>query len=169
QVARARVAGESVVEATEDLIEPTRFFLAAQIGHELARLRSLRLDQSAYAAPALAIAGKVATLLRAAGSAGETTASDAAPDAELRSVFGLLLEDERDDPGDDRFALDVAPGRRRALDDRAGESYRVYATTWAREVDAAALVRRDALLAPRVRLDEPIVERGARAERLAGA
>ena len=169
QVARARVAGERVVEATEDLIEPTRFFLAAQIGHELARLRSLRLDQSAYAAPALAIAAKVATLLRAAGSAGETTDRDAAPDDELRSVFGLLLEDGRDDPGDDRFALDVAPGRRRALDDRAGESYRVYATTWDREVDAAALVRRDALLASRARLDEAIVERGARAERLAGA
>ena len=169
QVARARVAGEGVVEATEDLIEPTRFFLAAQIGHELARLRSLRLDQAAYASPALAISAKVAALLRAAGSGDKTTESDATPDDELRSVFGLLLDEERDDAAGDRFALDVAPGRRRSIDDRAGDGYRVYASTWDREVDAADLVRRDALLASRARLDRAIAERGARAERLADA
>jgi cobaltochelatase CobT len=169
QVARARVAGEGVVEATEDLIEPTRFFLAAQIGHELARLRALRLDQAGYAAPALAIAARVAALLRAAGRSDDATDRETSADDELRSVFGLLLEDERDDPADDRFALDVAPGRRRALDDRAGDAYRVYASTGDRQVDAAELVRREALLASRARLDEAIAERGARAGRLAGA
>ena len=167
-MARARVAGEGVVAATEDLIEPTRFFLASQIGHELARLRPLRHDQAGYAAPAGVIAMKVASLLRDAGRGDSAAArSDGQPDDELRSVFGLLLDDERDERVGDRFALDASPGRRRSTGE-AADAYRVYASAWDREVEAGSLVRSDALLASRARLDEAIRERGARAERLAG-
>lgn len=165
QVARARVAGESVVEATEDLIEPTRFFLAPRIGHALARLRALRHDQRAYAVEALAIAATLARLLRDASPPGPD--DETAADDELRSVIGLLLEEERDAAASERFAAEVRGAPRLAGTEASG--YRVFRADWDAEVEAASLVRREALAASRARLDRRIAEQRARPERLAAA
>ena len=50
QVCRARVTGDPVAEATEDLMESTRFALAWPIGHGLGALKRCRPALSAPAA-----------------------------------------------------------------------------------------------------------------------
>ncbi len=63
QIGRPRSPASRVVEATEDLLEATRFGLAPLIGDDLALLRSLRHDQRSYAEPALRIAETVSRLV----------------------------------------------------------------------------------------------------------
>ncbi len=164
QVARARVSGEPVVEATEDLIEATRFALAPRIGDALAPLRRVRHDQAGYGALARSIAATVAAMLREAGR-GEDAAegTDDRPDDDARSVFGLLMDD--DAAATERFATAVS-GASRVLDEAAGR-YRVFTTAWDREENAAALVRQDALAAHRERLDARIAAHGVNVARLA--
>ena len=169
QVARARVTGEPVVEATEDRIEATRFALAPRIGHALAGLRRERRDQAAYAVHALAIAQTVAAMLRDAGAArgdGGVVDEADADDDDARSVFGLLME-EKEDAANERFATAVS-GRSRTLDD-ATASYRVFTRAYDREVDAATLVRPEMLAEYRARLDRRIAEQRVRTSQLARA
>ena len=148
QVCRARVNGEAVVEATEDLLEATRAALAPRIGHALAGLRRERHDQAAYAAHANAIASVVAVLLRDAGG-GDASESAARADDELRSVFSLLIEPQGDSR--ERLAGAVSGGSRDLAE--ASSSYRVFTTAYDREDTAAALLRPAVLAALRERLD----------------
>ncbi|MDQ6627056.1 MAG: cobalt chelatase [Pseudomonadota bacterium] len=164
QVCRARVTGEPVVEATEDLLEATRGALAPLIGHALAGLRRAREDQVAYAPHALEIARRVAALLAAAGDG--AVEADAAVDAELdaaRSVFGLILEHVGD--ANERFAL-ASSGRSGALEASAG-GYRIFTTVYDREHAAATLARTDVLAAYRDRLDTLVASRGINVAKLA--
>ena len=169
QVARARIAGEPVVHETEDVIEATRYALAPRIGHALAGMRRTRHDQAAFAVHALAAAGQIAAMLRDAAAAdGADDGSDDAEakdaDAELRSVFGLLLDDA-DGAAGERFASAVT-GTSRVLDAAAG-AYRVFSTAWDREESAAGLVRGAALAEYRERLDRRMAAQGINVPRLA--
>ena len=168
QVARARVCAEPVLEATEDRIEATRFALAPRIGHALAGLRRDRFDQAAYAAHAAAIAAAVAAMLREAGAGAgiEKEADEAQVDQdEIRSVFGLLMEEEG--TANERFATAVAASRR-ALN-HGVDTYRIFTTAHDREEDAATLVRADALVEHRARLDRRIAAQHVHLSRLARA
>ena len=168
QVARARIGGEPVVHDTEDVIEATRYALAPRIGHALVGMRRARHDQAAFAEHAMAVGREIAAMLRNAAAA---DADDSAEDADvndddddLRSVFGLLLDDP-DGTSGARFATAVS-GTSRVLDTAAG-GYRVFATAYDREESAASMVRRDALVEYRERLDRRIAAQGIHIPRLA--
>jgi cobaltochelatase CobT len=166
QVARARVSGEPVVEATEDLIESTRFALAPLIGSALAGLRRCRADQAAYAVHASAIAATVGTLLREAGereSAARRERNDGERDA--RDAFSLLLDPDAE-AGEG--VASVTPGDSRVLAE-AADGYRVYTRAYDRELAPATLLRAPVLAAHRERLDRRIAGQGANLPRLARA
>ncbi len=168
QVAHARVFAQPVVEATEDRIETTRFALAQRVGHTLAGLRRERGDQSAYAVHALAIAAVVAAMLKDAGSArSDTDISDEAQieQDDARSVFGLLMEEEG--AANERFATVVVTGSRDLGE--AVSAYRVFTAAYDREEDATTLVRSDALIEQRARLDRRIAAQRVHLARLARA
>ena len=168
QVARARIGGEPVVHDTEDVIEATRYALAPRIGHALVGMRRSRHDQSAFAEHALAVAREIGTMLREAAAAdGDDDEDDDdsnATDDDLRSVFGLLLDDP-DGTSGERFATAVS-GTSRVLDAAAG-GYRVFTIAYDREASAASLVRREALIEYRERLDRRIAAQGIHIPRLA--
>jgi len=165
QMARAQVCGATVPAALEGLLEAPRFVLAPRIGLALAGMRRSRHDQSAFAAPALALAKAVAALLRAAGARTDDASPDAtARDAAARAAFGLLM-DPVESAADERFAT-AGHGATRALADGSAD-YRVFNTTWDREDDAASLVRADALTAQRAQLDQRIAAQGVNVGRLA--
>ena len=91
QVCRARVTGEPVLEATEDLMEATRAALAPAMGSDLAGLRRQRHDQAAYARHALGIARLVGEMLRSADvEEGERHDAADAEDRE-RAAFSLVM------------------------------------------------------------------------------
>ena len=169
QVARARIGGEPVVPDTEHVIEATRYALAPRIGLALVGMRRWRHDQAAFADPALAVARQIAAMLREAAAAdgADDDIDDAEADAEdddLRSVFGLLLDDA-DGTSAERFATAVS-GTSRVLDAAAG-AYRVFTTAYDREASAASMVRREVLTDYRERLDRRIVAQGIHIPRLA--
>jgi len=156
QVARARVTGEPVVEATEDLLEGTRLALAPVIGPDLAALRRLRHDQAGYAVHALRIAAHVASLLER-----YVAEADGAPPQPLRDTFSLLVD------GDDE---DTPPAARTgAGHDGDGEAsgYRVFTREFDTEREAAALVRPARLRELRERLDELVTRTPVNRHRLA--
>jgi cobaltochelatase CobT len=161
QMGRARVTGEPVVEATEDLLEATRAGIGASIGHALAGLKRDRGDQAAYAVHARAIAETVAAMLRAGGETAAGEAREAEPD--VVAAFTLLLEN--DDAIDDGFAT-AATGRSLVLGGAEG-GYRVFTTAYDRELDAAALARPALLREYRARLDARIAALGINLARLA--
>lgn len=170
---RARVTAEPVLEETEDLMEATRFGLGPRLGHALAALRRSRHDQRAFAAAALAIAAETAALLREAGGAAMTAGrADGASTRETQSVFGLRLDDERDEAqpaeegGDPGATVRGAP---RSVDASAAERYRVFTTAYDREVEAATLARPDELDALRERLDRRLAAQAVNAPRIARA
>ncbi|MDH6593432.1 cobaltochelatase CobT [Variovorax sp. TBS-050B] len=162
QICRARVAGEQVVEQTEDMLEATRFALAPLIGHALAGLRRDRADQAAYAVHALAIARTVARMLHEAGEDGTEAARDPHVD-DKRSVFALVAD--MDEEIIERFT--TAESGRSAVLDGAGGSYRVFTTVHDREHDAAALARKEVLAGHRETLDRRIAAQGVNIARLA--
>jgi len=161
QVCRARVAGQQVVEETEDMLEATRFALSPLIGHALAGLRRDRADQAAYAVHARAIARTVAAMLHSADEA------NADPrDAEIddkRSVFSLVADMDQEIV--EHFTTAVS-GRSALLDDAAG-AYRVFSTAYDREHEAASLVRKALLADLREKLDRRIAAQGVNIARLA--
>ena len=165
QIARARITAEPVVEATEGLIESTRFALAPAIGVPLAGLRRERHHQAAFAPHALAIARTVGEMLRHSGEDDERPGRPAQRDAQPAPAFALLL-----DP-DAQVAEGVAsvePGDSRVLAD-APAGYRVYTRAYDREVRAATLLRAPVLAAHRERLDARVAAQGANLPRLARA
>lgn len=162
QICRARVAGQQVVEETEDMLEAMRFALAPLIGHALAGLRRDRADQAAYAVHARAIARTVAAMLHSADGE-EADARDAEIDGDKRSVFSLVADMDQEIV--ERFTTAVS-GRSALLDDAAG-AYRVFSTAYDRQHDAASLVRRELLADYREKLDRRIAVQGVNLARLA--
>ena len=162
QVARARVCGQTVVEANEGLIESTRAAIAPVLGIALAGLRRERANQAGYADHALAIASSVSAMLgRADAESDRGINEDAAPT--WRAAFSLWLD--FDTPVDKLIAL-ATPGHRPALD-VADSGYRIFTTAYDVEVRAATLVRRAQLAEYRADLDRRIAEQGLNGARLA--
>ena len=161
QVCRARVTGDPVCEATEDLLEATRAGLAPMIGSALAGLRRERLDQRAYAEHALAIARVVGGLLAASGAKVDTGAVADRDDA-ARRVFGFLVEPEG--PLGERFGVAVE-GRARGVVEEA-LPYRVFTGRYDREDAARTLVRPAVLAESRQRLDRLVAAQGVQRTRL---
>jgi cobaltochelatase CobT len=164
QMCRARVMGEAVVEATEDLLEATRAALGPILGADLAGLRQHRADQAAYAAHALRIAIEVARMLKANDAPDDAAATD--PQDNHRdpwAAFSVLLDqgDEIDDP----IATAVS-GRSLVLEAHAG-AYRVFTTAYDRELNATALAPPEQLKEWRERLDERIADSGVNLAHLA--
>ena len=161
QICRARVSAQQVVEATEDMIEATRFGLSSLIGHALAGLRRDRHDQAAYAVHARDIARTVAGLVKDAGD------DDADPRATVagdkRSLFSLV---EDMDEEISEHATSPASGRSAVLDDAAG-AYRVFSTAYDGEHEGATLARREVLVLHREQLDRRIAGQGVNVARLA--
>lgn len=163
QVCRARVTAQSVVEATEGLIEATRMAIAPLLGHDLAGLRRERGDQAAYARHALAIAEAVAEMIHDAGTQDDEQRDASDADDGKRAPFPLWLElDGKDDDG----IAAALSGERGGLDE-AGSSYRVFTTAYDEERRAAALVRPELLDEYRDRLDRRIAGQGISIPRLA--
>ena len=161
QIARARVTGDPVPEAIEDLLEATRAGIAPRVGSALAGLKRARRDQAAYATHALDIAQAIAAML----SSAEAEATDADPerDEDAWAAFALLLDSG--DEIDDGVATAVS-GRSLVLEGAEG-GYRVFTTAYDREVEATALVRAELLTAYRERLDRRIASLGVNLAHLA--
>ena len=163
QVARSRLTGEPVVEATEDLIEATRAAVVPLIGHDLAALRRHRGEQAAFARHARAIAERMAAMLDEAGAGGALGgARDGADDDAAQAALGLRLDLDAEAELD---AAAAATGRSRTLDDAEG-GYRVFTRAYDREAAAATLVRADWLRAQRAELDELVARLGLNLARL---
>ena len=163
QICRSRVTGEPVVEATEDLIEATRAGIAPLLGHDLAGLRRHRHDQATYARHALALARRVATLLREAGHEAGGHASGTDPKDAERAAFSLVMA--LDAQVDDGIKAGVA-GRSRVLEEAQGQ-YRIFTTAYDRELRAAEQVRRELLRKYREQLDRHVAAQGVNIPRLA--
>ena len=162
QVCRARVTGDPVTEATEDLLEATRAGLAPLIGHALAGMRQSRHDQAAYAVHALAIAGAVGALLREA-IADPSKPAAAGADEALANLFGLLVEP--DGATSERFATAVA-GNASDLGGVGRNDYAVFTTRHDREEPAGARVRAAELVELRQRLDRLVAQHRVNKPRL---
>lgn len=163
QIARSRIGGEPVLEATEDLIEATRASIVPLIGGALAGLRRERRDQRAFAVHALAIARVVAQSLRADDAA--LRSGRDGEDEEDRVTPRFSLHVDFDAEGDDGIAQ-VAGGDGGPLADSAA-GYRIYTALYDCEFQAASRVRRALLDEYRERLDRRIAEQGLNASRLA--
>ncbi|HEY8710542.1 MAG TPA: cobalt chelatase [Burkholderiaceae bacterium] len=164
QMCRARVTGESVVEATEDLLEATRAALGPMIGVALAGLRRDRADQAAYAPHALSIARTVAKMLHSAGDeAGDEARDDDDSDEDPWAAFSLL-HDHGDDL--DESVATAVSGRSLVLEG-AEDGYRIFTTAYDRQVDAINLVRKELLKEYRERLDQRIAGLGVNVAHLA--
>lgn len=151
QVGRAKVTGEPVVEATEDLLEGTRFGLAPLIGADLSRLRALRYDQRAYAAPARRIAAAVASLVAAEAMQGRTPR----PRGRDTGRFTLALTDS----GLDGEELGTTRTSRARTGAPAG-AYAVFTRAFDRETSMARLTRRTQLVEHRRTLDDLVARTG---------
>lgn len=161
QICRARVSGQQVVEATEDLLEVTRAALAPLLGHDLAGLRRDRASQAAYAAHALSIARTVAEMLRSADDGADETGEPKVDSP--RSVFSLIADMEQ--AVAERFTVAEA-GRSAVLEHDQG-AYRIFTMAYDREHEAASLARGELLADYRQRLDRRIAEQGVNVTRLA--
>ncbi len=162
QMCRARVMGEAVVEETEDMLETTRFALAADLGDALAGLRKSVDDQAAYAAHALRIAHHVAAMLEGGHDTDEAPV-DEQGDTDPWAAFSLLLDqgDEIEDP-----VATAVSGRSLVLDAQHG-AYRIFTTAYDREVRAAELARPEQLRELRERLDARVAAVGVNLAHLA--
>ena len=163
QIGRARVTGEPVDEALEDMLEATRFGLVPHIGHALAALRRSRHAQALYAPHALAIAQVVADLADGASQAAGK-ADKAAPDDKDEEVAWLQfwVDFEAGEESGFASALDARDAQPDAV-----HSYRVFSTRYDREVHTTDLVRAAQLQELRSQLDESVRTSGVSAARLA--
>jgi cobaltochelatase CobT len=151
QTGRAKVTGEPVVAATEDLLEATRFGLAPLIGEDLGRLRSLRHDQAAYAETAHRIAETISGLVAAEAANGRT------PRDRRRETAGFSLALTEYDPEGDSAGGARSGGYGPGT---AATPYAVFTRVFDRETTMSRLTRRAQLLEYRHRLDE-LVEHAA--------
>lgn len=161
QILRARLTGEPVVEATEDLMEALRAQLVHQLGHALLALRRTRHDQAAFAPHALALARQVAEMAEAADEADGRQDRETADDRPL--PFALWLEPEGT-LGEEGAA---AAGGRSPVLVAAGGAYRVFTTAYDREARLGRLARAEQLREYRERVDARIAAQGVNLPRLA--
>jgi cobaltochelatase CobT len=154
QICRARITGQPVVEATEGLIESTRFALAPTLGDPLAGLRRSRRDQEAFARHAIAIARRVGHLL--ADRAGEASAGRG-PDPRLAMLVDF-------DSSDDDITA-TAPGA--SAPHTAVSGYHVFTTAYDTEQRAGSVLRPELLARYRERLDRRIASSGVHVGALA--
>jgi cobaltochelatase CobT len=163
QIGRARVTGEPVDEALQDMLEATRFGLVPHIGHALAGLRRSRHDQALYAQHALAIAQVVADLADGASQAAGKADKLAPEDSEEEDAWLQIWVDfEAGEESGFASALEARQSQR-----GAAHSYRVFSTRYDREVRASDLVRQAQLQELRSQLDLSVRECGVSAPRLA--
>lgn len=161
-ICRARVTGDAVPEALEDLLEATRFGLAPRIGHALYALRRSRHSQADYAVHALEIGAVVAALV-------DNQADSSKPAERLREEgreedawLQIWVDFEADsEPG---FASALTP---RDAPEGEPERYRAFTTTYDRVVDANQLVRAEQLASLRTTLDAQLAQAGVSAGLLA--
>ncbi len=152
-ICRARVTGDAVPEALQDLLEATRFGLAPRIGHALAGLRRSRHRQADYAVHALAIGAVVAALVDTQAQSSKPAARARDEDGEEDAWLQIWVD----------FEADSEPGFASALGDRgapeaAPDSYRVFTTAYDRVMDASALVRAEQLHSLRATLDAAVAQ-----------
>jgi len=163
QISRARVTGEPVLEALEDMLEATRFGLVPHIGHALAALRRSRHDQALYAQHALAIAQVVADLAEGASQAAGKADKAVAEDSEEEDAWLQIWVDfEAGEESGFASALDA-----RDAQPQAAHHYRVFSTRYDREVRAVDLVRAAQLQELRSELDLGVRNSGVSPARLA--
>jgi len=155
--------GKPPLAETEEIIETTRAKLGRALAGTLGGIRRERADQRAFAAHALRIAAIVGAMVRAA-EAQQASERDARNDndEDAPAAFALLLDFEQND-GDG--IASAASGQSQVFD-AGGEGYRAYTTRYDREIDAAALVRRELLREYRQRLDQRIASSGIHLARL---
>lgn len=157
EVCRARVVNEPVPTDVEDLIEATRFGLAAAIGESLVLLRNHRDDQASYAETARSLAEHVASLVADSAAAlpqRARTSSFSALDLFLDPAGELALASVPD-PG-------VGHGG-----ETATVGYRVFTHAYDREHSATDLVSVERLAVLRTHLDARIANEGVNVSRLA--
>ena len=155
QVGRARVTGEPMDEALQDMLEATRFGLAPHIGHALAALRRSRHDQAAYAEHALAIAAIVAALSESAktqAAQDKNTAPDEPDDEDAWLQIWVDFE-----ASEDSGWASALLARESAA--QAPPSYCVFTTHYDKEVAAQDLVRPAQLQDLRATLDAAVRQR----------
>ncbi len=155
QMSRSRLTGDAIVEELEDLLEATRAGVGPLIGSALAGCKRERADQAAYALHALSIARSVAALLQAPPETGDDDASERDETDGLSAFFTLLPSSDEFDDG----VAQAVSGRSLVLDG-ADDGYRVFTTTYDREVDIGLLVRADLQAEYRERLDRRIAASG---------
>lgn len=165
QVCRARITGEAVDHALEDMLEATRFGLVPRIGHALAGLRRNRDKQALFAMDALAIAAVVAQLAEdAAPPPAATKNAEARDDDDEDAWLQIWVDFEAGEESGFASALlarDQPPG--------AAPDYRVFTTAYDREASAGSLVRATQLSALRATLDTAVAHTGINPARLARA
>ncbi len=165
QVCRARITGDAVDEALEDMLEATRFGLVPRIGHALAGLRRNRNEQALFAVDALAIAAVVAQLAEdAAPPAAATQDAEAQDDDGEDAWLQIWVDFEAAEDSGFASALLARDGPPSAAPD-----YRAFTTVYDREASAGSLVRAAQLSALRATLDTAVAETGINPARLARA
>lgn len=152
QIGRARVTGEPVDEALQDLLEATRFGLAPRIGHALAALRRTRHDQAAYAQHALAIAEVVAALSESAHSGAAQTPQTLPEEAQDLDAWLQIWVDF--EGGEDSGWASALLARDSASPQ--APAYRVFTTQYDKQVAVQSLVRPAQLQELRSALDEAV-------------
>jgi cobaltochelatase CobT len=147
QVCRARITAEPIADATQDLIEQTRFGLTSTIGLELAALRRNRYCQRAFGQQARAIAEWVADLPQLQSEPGEPVPH--------RDTFEWLFDAE----SDEHATIPTPGGPGRGLD---GESvqYRVFSRSYDETCSVETLVRATQLREYRERVDRAVEASG---------
>ena len=144
----------------EGLTECTRAGIVPAIGGWLAQMQRSLGDQAAFAQPALALAGWTGARLRAAQAAPGAGASEVQGRAQA-ALSALLPLDESD------AALPAPAAGSSTLLDGVNAAYRVFTTTYDRELQAAALVRPALLREWREHMDQRVVRLGLNPARLA--
>jgi cobaltochelatase CobT len=163
QVGRARVTGEPMDEALQDMLEATRFGLAPHIGHALAALRRSRHDQRAYAEHALAIAAAVAALAERAKTQVAGDEKDLPEqDSEENAWLQIWVDFEAGEEQGIASALEA-----RESVQSVGTDYRVFSTRYDRQVQAATLARPAQLQELRAYLDRGVQGSGINMGQLA--
>lgn len=166
QVCRSRVLARGIDDRVSDLIEHTRFAIAGAIGGPLARLRTARHDQTAYAQPAGELARVAASLVAAARAATEGEEADPSDDPEDNGTTALSLLVGFDEGEGPAGRLDLARSEALATGDGG---YRVFTSTHDRCDPARALVPASERAALDETLDHLVRDSGLSVARLAQA
>lgn len=138
-VCRSRITGEPLVEESEDLIEGTRFGLAASLGPLLPPLRASRHDQRRFADAALAVAELTAD--RVAALEGPNPSARRTRERQRTGSGFSLVFDVAAGTGTTPTA---EAGTSSTLDAARG-SYRAFTTAYDQVLPASSLARRQTL------------------------